>query len=117
MTEHPSCYGHATPTARKPHFCASCRGRIEKGEQYHLHHGVWDGIPATLKICSVCEQLRAARDLQAVSDDELTALDGILDCLLDDWPENRDMLVTFVQNALTRGAPVSQRIQDMMKGI
>jgi len=42
-------------TARKPHKCAACRGRIEAGEQYHYYTGKYDGHFFSDKVCRRCE--------------------------------------------------------------
>ena len=73
--EMPSCYRLITRKARTEHRCCECHGVIEKGERYHYHSGVWDGSPASFKVCSDCEALR-----------EKVRIDGDL------WPEETPAL-------------------------
>ena len=44
--------------ARKSHKCCECRGEIKPGEQYRYESGIWDGEPASFKICLDCLDLR-----------------------------------------------------------
>lgn len=60
--EPPQAYWHTTPKARKAHTCCECGGRIEPGEHYHRHRGVWEWTPETYRVCVDCEALRADID-------------------------------------------------------
>ena len=65
MNEMPSCYGCDQRKARKAHRCCECHGTIQPGETYHYHHGVWEGVGASYKVCADCEALRAECDSDA----------------------------------------------------
>ena len=81
MSEFPKCYVLVKRQARKDHKCCECHGVIRKGETYNYHSGVWDGSPASYKVCVDCDALRArvVKDCD-LFDDEIPALT----CLGDD---------------------------------
>ena len=68
--EPPACYRYVLRTARRPHVCCECGGRIEAGEQYHYHSGVWDGEASDHKVCLDCEALRKVCDEDAMHDEQ-----------------------------------------------
>lgn len=45
-------------TARKPHVCGECDGRIEPGEVYEYVCGAWDSVFDFFKTCTHCETAR-----------------------------------------------------------
>lgn len=45
------------PTARKPHDCYECHGRIESGHTYKRVTTLFDGAWTTMKICEACWEL------------------------------------------------------------
>lgn len=51
----PECYIHQIRKAAKEHKCCECRGVIRKGENYHVHSGIWEGEPARYKRCADCQ--------------------------------------------------------------
>ena len=44
--------------ARKQHCCGECSRTIEKGEQYEVVKGLWDGRWETHKTCLGCTRIR-----------------------------------------------------------
>lgn len=49
----------STPTARKPHSCDWCYGRIQPGERYHRSTNVYDDRVYDWVSCNACEGLAA----------------------------------------------------------
>lgn len=47
-----------TIRARKQHHCCECGDVIEKGEEYQVASGCWDGSWYHFKTCSFCVMLR-----------------------------------------------------------
>lgn len=63
----PDLYRVLHPRARKRHKCCECGRKIQKGEQYQLVEGLWDGDSwCRFKTCAECEDMRqgAWRDYQ-----------------------------------------------------
>lgn len=54
----PEFYHAAISTARKPHRCEECSGRILPGEKYEAVRAKWDGSVSTVKTCQHCVDLR-----------------------------------------------------------
>lgn len=102
MCELPEAYGCETPTARKNHTCCECRGLIHSGEQYHRHHGIWDGEAETFKVCLECDALRDECDKNIDFPDEKTAFG----CLWESVMEIDDpvLICKFLETKLKRGA-------------
>ena len=109
--EMPSCYVMTSRTARKQHKCCECRGFIQIGERYHYHSGVWDGKPASFKVCPECDELRDYMDEGVPFDEEKTGLGDIAGSLGngDNW---RELFKMYADIQTQRGAVVSQRILD-----
>jgi len=55
----PDAYEHSERKARKQHRCCECHGTISTGEHYHYHSGIWNGQPASYKVCRDCDELRS----------------------------------------------------------
>lgn len=64
IDEMAECYRRVVRKARKQHRCCSCHGRIQPGESYHHHSGIWSDGPDAFKVCSDCEQLRVEVDAE-----------------------------------------------------
>lgn len=79
--EFPTAYKMVKRTARKKHRCCECRGAIQPGEQYNYHSGVWEGEPASFKVCIDCDVLR---DQVRLDCDLLPEEIPALGCLADD---------------------------------
>ncbi len=58
MSEMPDVYRLSERKARKDHQCCECKGVIGKGEKYNYHSGIWNGEPASYKVCLDCDALR-----------------------------------------------------------
>lgn len=50
----PSVWRNTDRRARKPHVCATCHRRIERGEAYRVHASILDGHATTEKACADC---------------------------------------------------------------
>lgn len=57
MCELPQVYNRYRPVARKAHRCCECGGKIDSGEVYVRHEGLWDGRWETHKTCSDCDRI------------------------------------------------------------
>lgn len=65
----PAVYRHTTPRARVPHRCCECRReRIQPGDHYHRHEGLWAGEWRTYCVCLRCERVRDALERGMRSD-------------------------------------------------
>jgi hypothetical protein len=107
MCEMPSCCGHEIRKARKPHKCCECDGVIQPGENYHYHHGVWDGEAADYKVCIDCEALRAEYDADSHAD-ECTALAQLSETVEGCGAHEKELFVRFVDIKRKRGATVPE---------
>jgi hypothetical protein len=105
VCEMPSCYVHEERQARTAHRCCECEGTIQPGEQYHVHHGVWDGRGMTYKVCADCEALRAECDRDAMHD-EYTPFEGLHDAVDGAWTNAPELFTRFVEIKRRRGATV-----------
>ena len=105
MSEMPSVYKCDTRKARKKHKCYECGGAIQKGEQYHNHHGVWDGSGATYKVCIECDALRDQVDKNAHYD-ELTPFGNLYDSVFS--CDNPRLMISYVYTAWKRGGEVRE---------
>jgi hypothetical protein len=56
--ESPSCFRQVIRKARRNHKCYECLGEIVPGERYEYSSGVWDGEPASFKVCLSCADAR-----------------------------------------------------------
>ena len=56
--EQPSCYLKKTVEANKKHRCDECYRAINKGDQYEVVSGKWEGILSRFKTCKKCVGLR-----------------------------------------------------------
>lgn len=77
MSEFPDCYHMVIRKARKSHECCECHGIICKGEKYHYHSGIWDGVPNSFKVCFECDELRDYMDRDVLYPEERTGLGDI----------------------------------------
>lgn len=110
MSEYPSAYGQEIRKARKAHRCCECWGTIEAGEQYHYHHGVWDGQGRSYKVCVDCEALRADADKGAPRD-ERTCFEELYQTA--ECHNNPEITLRFIEIMRKRGAKISQGWIDL----
>jgi hypothetical protein len=108
MLEPPSCYRHDQRKARKEHKCCECEGVIWKGEVYHFHHGVWDGVAASYKVCSDCEALKAEVDRDVKHDDERTPFGELAEAV------REPRLGQYMAIRWKRGAPVAPWLAEVV---
>ena len=100
MCEIAEVYGHKLRKARKEHKCCECHGKINKGEQYHYHHGIFDGETCDYKVCLDCELLRAECDKDIKYPEEMTHFEGLVDVVVSikrELPELFNSLVSIME--------------------
>lgn len=102
MCEPMDVYCHDTRKARKEQVCAECRGRIDKGEVYHYHHGVFDGQGVDYKECNDCYTLREKIDASTTYPDEKTAFGELYESVFNS--QELSYIRTFLLNKEKRGA-------------
>jgi hypothetical protein len=90
MIEIPSAYVHEHRKARKAHMTIECQGRIEPGEKYHCHHGIWDGVPSAFKVCEDCQALRNGINAEVPHDDSVA-----FGCLMEHVAEVPELLARY----------------------
>ena len=114
MCEMPSCYGVEDRKARIAHTCYECKGSIKPGETYHYHHGVWDGVGDSFKVCVDCEALRVTCD-DGREYDEKTPFGGLYESVM----ESNDL--TFINRLIEiktrRGAAIPVQMADRVSRI
>ena len=75
-------YARAWRTARKPHVCDACGGRIAKGERYERHSGIFEGDPFSFACCAACELvLKAFGDVHDARPTPNWLFRALLDCV------------------------------------
>ena len=109
MCEMPSCYGVEDRKARIAHTCYECKGSIKPGETYHYHHGVWDGVGDSFKVCVDCEALRVTCD-DGREYDERTPFGGLSETIM--AVEVPALLARMIEIKTRRGAAIPKWMQD-----
>ncbi len=104
MNEMPCVYACELRKARKEHKCCECGGAIQAGENYHYHHGIWDGSAGSYKACQDCEALRIDVDKDVEYDDEKTAFTDLIDSVFENG--DRELIRRFIEIKRKRGAEV-----------
>lgn len=107
----PSAYIHLTPKARKQHRCCECRGVIEPGEFYHIHQGIWDGVPERYKVCVDCEEMREGLNRGAGYED-MVPLEGLIEEAYE--REDTNLMERLIDIRKTRGCE-SPRMEEYLK--
>ncbi len=109
MGEPAEVYIVSKRTSRKEHKCCECFGLINKGEQYNVHHGIFDGDPFRSKVCLDCDVIRNAIN-KGRPFEESACLTEVADFVF----EIEDFLVmqAFLKIKEKRGAPVQQWMND-----
>lgn len=97
-------YGCEVRKARRAHKCCECRGAIAIGEEYHYHHGIFDGAGVSFKRCVDCENL--ANEINATCDrpEEGVAFESLDESVFNSG--ERDWVRQFVETKQRRGAVV-----------
>lgn len=54
----PSVFSEKEVRARKDHVCCECGKTMQRGDQYIVSKGLWDGIWSTFKTCVWCVTLK-----------------------------------------------------------
>jgi hypothetical protein len=106
MSELPQAYGCELRKARKPHKCCECRGLISAGENYHYHHGVWDGNADSFKVCADCEALRVDADQGVIYAEDRTGFGCLCETIGELGGNGVALVRRYVENARKRGASV-----------
>ena len=92
--------------ARKTHRCCECRREIQRGEQYRVESGKWDGEFCTYKTCADCLSLRdvyfCGFEYTALRERLMEYIDEVDGELLDDrilklTPGAREMLFSMIE--------------------
>jgi hypothetical protein len=110
--EMPAVYDCETPTARQLHKCCECRGEIQPGEQYHKHHGLWDGEWGVFKVCLDCDALRKEVDADIRDPEDWTPFEGLTDTMVE--AGNVELLSRFIGIKLMRNATVHPWLHDVL---
>jgi hypothetical protein len=58
--EHAEFHEKRTRTARKPHQCYECGGKIQPGDKYNDVAGKWNGDFQTYSFCAACDAIASA---------------------------------------------------------
>ena len=54
----PDCMSVTPRRARKEHVCVECKSRIRIAQDHIQISGVWDGEPASFRLCQECDAWR-----------------------------------------------------------
>ncbi len=106
MCELPSVYSCDVRTSRKEHVCCECRGKINAGEKYHYHHGIWDGRADDFKVCTDCEAIREVIDEDVAHPEDRTAFGELWETVF----ESRELkwIAPFMETRRKRGAKIEE---------
>jgi hypothetical protein len=89
-------------TARKPHVCSQCLGRIAAGEEYLVFHTLFESEWRDYKECRDCTRLREVVD-DGCRPDACVPFEGLIDAVVEsDNPADLDKLLAIMRR---RGSP------------
>ena len=115
MCEYPQAYVCDQAVARKEHVCCECHGRIDKREKYFNHHGVWDGIADTFKVCADCESLRKQIDAETPHYEDRVAFGNLHEHVFEK-SQHKPWMQQFIDIKTRRSARVEDWMRQRLEG-
>lgn len=114
MNDLPTVYKCDNRKARKDHKCYECQGKINIGESYNYHHGIWSGEPEDFNVCLECDELRFDVN-EGAAYDETAAFGSLYEHVFES--QDLEFMKRYVALRQKRGAKfqpwMSERIEEL----